>query len=183
VISSRPAVTSVPSGPSLYGVDIHLPQGQREDRGLGLVVAIGESPPKLAGPADDPIGWETVSGHRLASLAGISSDQYQRRFDRMHLFREPQETWRFKVARKEAAQLIPGLTGRCVLLLGSRLAGAFGFSSDHAIFVTRRWNSVWYCIPHPSSLNRWYQERENTEAASKLLSDLVGDARILRLRR
>jgi hypothetical protein len=83
-------------------------------------------------------------------------------------------------AREAWAELWPTLSGRVVVLLGARLPGVAGVWADEGESVFHQWWQVWsssgvtlpeaatiVAIPHPSGLNRMYNdpaEREKTAA-------------------
>ena len=85
-------------------------------------------------------------------------------------------------ARERAAALVPRLSGRRVLLLGSNVAGAFGFFDRPAL----RWQTFYHfdgethrrvgptaLLPHPSGVNLWWNDPENRGRAARFMRALA----------
>lgn len=79
-------------------------------------------------------------------------------------------------ARAAWAELVPDLHGRHVVLLGARLAEVAGLGLARPISRWGSWLTRDWCgagavavIPHPSGLNRLYNEASTREAASECL--------------
>ena len=138
---------------------------------------VGEAPGKN-GNASKPI--EGRIGARLATCCGLSLAEFLTTFDRVNLLDvQPQDSGKgmtFNV--KEAARVAQGLEqtfvpGQFVLLLGKRVASAFGlvnvtyfdwFALNHAKAVI---------VPHPSGANRWWNVQENELQMIRFMSGLV----------
>ncbi len=96
------------------------------------------------------------SGHRLAVLIlGMSRQSYLESFDRINLVSGP---WRIREARESASTLI----GRRLILLGAKVCSAFGVA-----FTPFMVGDAGLVLPHPSGLNRMWQEKGSVERARK----------------
>lgn len=128
---------------------------------------VGEANPH----SDDP--WMALfplprgcAGDRLRRLLGLSRTQYLVRFDRVNLCGRH---WSSKTSRRRAQDL--RASGGHLILLGRRVAGAFGVEADY-LAVVRDHPCVFYLLPHPSGLNRWWNDERNCDAARAFLSRL-----------
>ncbi len=141
------------------------------------VLLIGEAPGKRGTPSEPALGGRI--GRRLASLMGCSVEEYERWTVRINLLPNwPGKAshgngsrWPTKTARSHARVLVMNrwLDGRSVILLGRRVAAAFGIKSDRAWFV---WEEGviglrFAVAPHPSGASRWWNDPRNVEAARK----------------
>lgn len=138
---------------------------------------IGEAPGKNGDPTK-PI--EGRIGARLAACAGITLDEFLSTFDRINLLDEqPQDNgkgtdFNVKEAGRVARNLEPTLCDRpLVLLLGKRVAAAFKFT-EVVYFQEARINRIpTYVVPHPSGVNRWFNELENELQMLKFMHGIV----------
>jgi hypothetical protein len=124
---------------------------------------IGESNPYGADPefALYPLP-EHASGGRLARIFGMSRTQYLRMFDRVNLC---SGDWSMPEARKNAFDIEFKNPNRALILLGRKVALAFGL--DHVDPFTSNGNR--YLLPHPSGLNRVWAKPESTARAREIL--------------
>lgn len=118
---------------------------------------------------------EGCTGHRVyAMLREVSPDvtrqSYLRGFDRRNLVAV--RAWSMTAGRTFAAALKASLEPACeVAVLGAATWSALrlprtewlGRYDDYEYCVT------WYRVPHPSGLNRWYNDAGNRLAAARLL--------------
>lgn len=120
------------------------------------------------------------SGRRLALLCGITFEDYLARFERTNLCPEflgkvgkgdafPSA----KHARALADDLLLTLAGRRVVVLGFVNALAFGIEWPMFTFGVRAGAEIAYS-PHPSGVNRWWNEAENQEAARAFWRRVAG---------
>lgn len=112
---------------------------------------------------------ERASGDRLCTLVmGLNRARYLSMFDRVNLC---PERWSAPVAR-ENARLICAGAHDTVVLLGSKVAGAFGLEFNP--FTSGRLaksDHQYVLLPHPSGLNRiWNQAGAFEKARATLRS-------------
>lgn len=129
---------------------------------------IGESNPYGSNPeyALYPLP-ERAAGGRLVKILGLSAREYLRWFDRRNLCRGP---WSLTVARVEADQILRIGGYERIVLLGAKVSKAFGV--DYLPF-TSAWKqrSQLLILPHPSGLNRKWNEPGSEERARALLRE------------
>ena len=130
------------------------------------VLLVGESPGPASDPFEplDPRRSQGAAG-RLARLLGQTPEEFERAYDRINVFQTREEF--------EARNPIPSYLLRplslypVVIALGRTAAKAIGLPPGY------EW-CVWYpsgdgfggkrgAIPHPSGLNRWYNDEEAAE--------------------
>jgi hypothetical protein len=112
---------------------------------------IGEANPY--GTAPEYALWpepRRASGGRLMRLLDMSRAQYMIAFDRVDLC---DQIWRGGYARDMAQAILATRAGPLVLL-GARVAGAFGLVYEPFTVVRGKC----YLVPHPSGRNRAWQE-------------------------
>lgn len=145
---------------------------------------VGEAPSKNE-ITETPL--EGRVGRRLAELAGLPYDAYLDYFDRVNLLHVRQDeaekgfTFDLPAAREAVARMRQDgtLRDRSVILLGHRVAEAFGVARSLKYFhacPTGQGGLVWL-MPHPSGINRWWNDRENKKSAEAFLRGLVGRSR------
>lgn len=124
----------------------------------------------------DPVG---CTGHRiwvmLNERTGADQDQYLEAFDRINLVIGQ---WDRAQAKAKARSLMASgeLRGRTVVLLGEKVREAF--SLDKYLIHPQLIDGVMFRqLPHPSGLNRWYNEPVNMSMAGMLLADLYEEVR------
>lgn len=149
---------------------------------------IGEAPSKNE-DVPQPIAGRV--GRRLAECAGLTMEEFLAHFDRVNLLKDRQDTddhgFTFDHARAslEAYKLREKFTrDQIVLLLGWRVARAFS--------VPKRWHGrnglavsleyfVQYnigdtearIVPHPSGVNRWWNDPANYKQACEFMQNIV----------
>lgn len=142
--------------------------------GMAPNLATGSRPDMWLLPDDSGIRH---SANRLLWYAGYSYGQYMSTFDRTNLIRHPvAEKWPAAEAREAARSMVPLLRGQKVILLGRRVAAAFGLSDAPLL----EW--VWgdeacsfrsATVPHPSGLNRWWNEGANRTSALRFFQEIM----------
>lgn len=117
---------------------------------------------------------------RLAYFCGLSVPAFKQAFVRRNLLDE----WpghvgkgaRFPIAEaRGAAKVLRGRTfkaGRTVILLGKRVARAFDVKADYLEPVQVGRASV-TVIPHPSGINRWYNDVGREAAVATFMRSCV----------
>ena len=139
---------------------------------------IGEAP-SMNGNPDKPITGR--SGRFLAEVAwGDDADvpRFLAGFERKNLLLAwpghagKGSAWPITAARKAASTLLPRLAGRTAILLGKRVARAFGMARlGYFTLAPIRCGAagimpVWVVIvPHPSGINRWWNDPANRKKA------------------
>lgn len=142
---------------------------------------VGEAPSKNE-VTETPL--EGRVGKRLAALCGLTYEQYLERFDRVNLLHVRQDTtekgftFDHAAAGHEAHRLyVAGIVapGRIVLLLGWRVARAFsnGFSKLPYFVEHQHGGAAFYVLPHPSGVNRYWNDPENVARASEFMRRIV----------
>lgn len=127
--------------------------------------------PHAGGPLAGP------SGNRLASLLGISWKQFQARFQLVNLIQE----WPGKSSKGDAFPRAQGtiaaqqflrsgmMRNRKSVLLGQEVGRCFRIDAGYFEPVMLATSEVVMSIPHPSGVNRWWNEQRNVAAAEKHL--------------
>ncbi|AIK68348.1 hypothetical protein P10VF_135 [Rhizobium phage vB_RleM_P10VF] len=119
---------------------------------------------------------KTGSGYRLLSFMNeylepqkikIDAGDFERMFDRRNMLDE--EKWDFKRATKRRDEVLRGLAGCRVIMCG----GAVAETLDMDIHSSFEWfmslGIAWCKIPHPSGVNRIYNEKMPRIRAGEIL--------------
>lgn len=138
-----------------------------------MIVLVGEAPERAIAP-DEALAGRI--GQRLAKLAGISLRTYLERTRRLNVYEEPPPAWSRSEASVRANHIWRTLrAGDQVILLGSRVAEAFGVAGRQRL----AWHPFGFAsialIPHPSGRNRWWNDPLNVLAASRFLTNLFDE--------
>ena len=140
------------------------------------IVMIGQAPSRGRSRKEPLTG---ASGKRLAQLAGLSTQEFRGFFDRANVLRRwpgkngKGDAFPAAKARRGAVRLRRELAGRRLILLGSAVARAFGLR-DHPLMTWFEHGGLTVAvIPHPSGLNRWWNDSSNTVEAAAFLGDLI----------
>lgn len=181
----------LPLGLGLAEVQAWL-RGVRSWRLVGGVLHMGEAGrPIVVGQApgrgqDEELALGGRTGSRLRKLLGIPDDpQFRREFDAFNVL----PRWPGKAGKGDRfpLQTARGVAARVrfrtseVLLLG-RAAEAFGVLSPPFVWVPlsgvddlgREAFQTVVSVPHPSGVNRWWNEPGNTELALGFFADMRG---------
>lgn len=118
-------------------------------------------------------------GRKLAAYCDLPYDAYLNHFERVNLLQVRQDTkengfeFDLAAARVEADKLQRNFKeGQIVLLLGGRVAEAFGVHD--AYFVKNALGPAeGYIVPHPSGVSRWWNEHHNRVQAAEFLRGIV----------
>lgn len=141
---------------------------------------IGEAPSCLSKAADPLSG---ASGNRVRRLMGLTLGQYQS-IPRANLFDEPRPVWNADLASALAERMClrSELHDRRVILWGRRVAISFGLGDTPFLQWTRcelvhqsKLDSDFTVIPHPSGLNRWWNDEGNLRQAHEFLAGIGRD--------
>lgn len=141
------------------------------------VLIVGQAPSRLSDPTEPLSGR---SGERLARLCGLDLPSFLARFERVNVA----PAWPGKAgkgdryfgareARRVADDLRSLTAGRSIVVLGSANAAAFrltvpAFRFQQVGDARIAWS------PHPSGVNRWWNEPENEARARVFWRQLAG---------
>jgi len=158
-------------------------------------VLIGIAPAR-AGDEGQPLSCiaPQSTGRKIQDMAGLKRLEYLNGFDRVNVCPFPQPSTIKPKEWHQAAENLAGsiLRGRRVVLLGPNVAECFGIKRTVYEYCTWHKNRggvsgaigwrvgsalpfSWAVLPHPSGRNRWYNEQENVDRASKFLKELIID--------
>lgn len=148
---------------------------------MSKIVIIGMNNPESDDPAHalwtQPAG---CTGHRLWRMAtartGISEEQWLAATDRRNLCIGE---WDLRRAWAQADAWREELRSRTVLMLGvevmlaMRESGIGTPGSEHLMYFHWREDVDWCLLPHPSGLNRVWNQHVHVVAAEMLLEDII----------
>lgn len=140
------------------------------------ILLIGQAPGRDGDPSAPLLGGRV--GRKLAALLGMSNVEYGRRFARINVL----DSWpgrsgkgdRFPLreARVVAVAKLSTISGKRVLFVGFATASAFNFK--HPPLRWEQFNGGKAAIlPHPSGINRWYNNRKNVKKAVRFLRAML----------
>jgi hypothetical protein len=122
------------------------------------LVLVGEAPGAVSIRHRPELALTGSTGRNIARLTQVGWAEYLRHTDRRNLFYDPQDPWPTAKARDAARSLEPTLDGLWVVLLGARVADAFGLGGlPHYEWMDAEWpasRAVVALAPHPSGRNR-----------------------------
>jgi len=136
---------------------------------------IGEQPGGN-GPYRPELALTGPTGRNLCAIAGWDWDEYLRA-DRRNVFDLRVATWNSSAARKHALDIAMEVQGTRILLLGARVAEAFGVLDVPNYWWT--WRRVGYPdllmarIPHPSGRCRAWNDPSERAWARLFLEGLL----------
>lgn len=119
------------------------------------------------------------SGYRLATWAGLSPAEFRERARLVNVYRELPPRWGRPFARGRAEELAVDAEragAERVVLLGERVAAAFDYTAPPfewhptAMLPTQ----LVALVPHPSGLNRYWNEPVNRRLVERFLRRLFG---------
>lgn len=160
----------------LIGQALNRPSGERMMR----------LPVELRLPYARRLALTGAVGRRLATLGGLTVLQYLRRTERRNLLdRWPGYQFPAREAREAALRMQPELDGRRVIFMGKQVAQAFWCGRYELLQwwpgrrVTaggeeRTWEFA--IVPHPSRLNRWWNEPRHGRKAADFLREAFEEA-------
>lgn len=144
---------------------------------------VGEAPSKKEF-TERPI--EGRVGARLAACCGLPLDAFLTHFDRVNLLHVRQDTREkgFEFDAAAAAQVAHAMAntfdsrfelyeGRTVLLLGKRVATAFGAHDRYFELQHVGTKANVYVLPHPSGVNRWWNDEANQRRMVEFMHSIV----------
>lgn len=151
-------------------------------------VLIGEAPGPSREDGDEPLSgrWERRMA-RVCSAAETDdeAEAWLQQFERRNLLAyypgsvegEDGSLFPPDLAAEAADGLREELEGRLVLLAGKRVARAFGLSKPDYFEPLPRApapGAVAWVVPHPSGINRWWNEPRNRMLARHFYEQLLG---------
>lgn len=146
---------------------------------------VGQAP----GPRSDPA--EPLSGRcgaRLAELCGLELPDFLARFDRVNLIKEfpgkagKGDAFPMAEARANAINVLkpslvhPWKRPIAVVLLGGNVCRAFFYPPPRPLVWVPSLLFRFSCCPHPSGVNRWWNDPANVRAAQKFWRRLEREA-------
>lgn len=138
---------------------------------------VGEAPGKKADPSRPLIGG--LVGKRLMDLLGFNLGLYVRRVDRVNVLdyfpgrTGKGDSFPMAEARQAADRLKTALfcSKDRVVLLGRRVAAAFKVKAEYLEWVEVG-NTKVAVLPHPSGINRWWNDPVNKSRATRFMREL-----------
>lgn len=134
------------------------------------------------------------SGGRLLAFSGLSRSEYLTKFERINLLNtwpganHTGDNFPLELARVAADAIRPLIYFRRVVLIGARVAQAFGIDTkefspfEWYTFIPKRIHfgappagNVCY-IPHPSGRNSFYRTEESKKAVRDLFRQMVAES-------
>lgn len=150
-------------------------------------VLVGEAPSR-----DGVGGFRGRSGKRLASYMGISHERLFDLFDVVNVF----DRFLGRVGKGDAWDRLSARANGCVfreqfvaaevpvvVMAGKRVADALGF--PNATYFAERFDgrTAFVCVPHPSGINRWWNDSEHARDGKAALRSLAQQAENFIIRR
>jgi hypothetical protein len=139
-----------------------------ETHKIGLV---GQAPSRRGDPRKPLAG---PNGRKIAQLAGMSYDELiacRRKHLNTHRSAERGKSDRFDHAKGNinAADVLLDWRVERIVLLGKNVARCFGFRDLPFLAEISLYGRWFLILPHPSRVNRWWNERRNERRARQLL--------------
>lgn len=138
---------------------------------------IGQAPARGGDPARPLLGVR--SAKRLQELCEMTPEEYEGAFDRANLLPKwlgnagKGDKFDMKKARAAAGRMLPRMVGRRVILLGQNVAQAFGLEQNYLEWVNVLDARI-AVLPHPSGVNRWWNDKTNLGMAKAFMLDATG---------
>lgn len=141
------------------------------------IVIVGQAP----GPRSGDRAFDGRSGDRLARYMGLSDRRdLLEHFELLNLLRrypgpagDKGDAFPAGRARRAARRLSGRLRARTVLLAGKRVGAAFGVGAEYLEWGTHEQGFAFVVIPHPSGVNRWWNDPDNRESFTKWAGPLL----------
>jgi len=139
---------------------------------------IGEAPSKNE---TTPRPIEGRIGRKLAKFSSLTFEEFLETFDRVNLLEVRQDTkekgFQFNAAEAavNAMRMINNMfdDGRVVLLLGKRVAHAFGAHADYFQVQHLGTKAHVYVVPHPSGVNHYWNHSDNCEKVRQFFARIL----------
>jgi hypothetical protein len=145
-----------------------MKQKKIETHKIGLV---GQAPSRRGDPRKPPAG---PHGQKIARLAGMSYDELitcRRKHLNTHYNGKRSKGDAFDRAKgnAKAADVLMDWRVERIVLLGKNVARCFGFRDVPFLAEISIYGRRFLIFPHPSGINRWWNERRNERRARQLL--------------
>ena len=139
-----------------------------ETHRIGLV---GQAPSRLGDPRKPLAG---PNGRKIARLGGMSYEELvacRRKHLNTHYCakRGKGETFDHAKGSANAADILLDWRVERIVLLGKNVARCFGFGDVPFLAEVRIYGRRFLIFPHPSGVNRWWNERRNERRAREFL--------------
>ena len=139
-----------------------------ETHNIGLV---GQAPSRRGHPRKPLAG---PNGQKIARLAGMSYDELiacRRKHLNTHYSGKPGKGDAFDrtTGNVKAADVLLDWRVERIVLLGKNVARCFGLRDSPFLAEIRIYGRRFLIFPHPSGVNRWWNERRNERRARQLL--------------
>jgi len=118
-------------------------------------------------------GWRMWQ--MITEVTGCNKRQYLHAVERVNIVEG--KVWSAATARANARALQTRLEGRTTLLLGAAVPAALGRPRQPWGSWQLGYFGRYAVIPHPSGLNRWYNEQFNRALAQKILVEVFDEGR------
>lgn len=141
------------------------------------VLLVGQGPGRSAKPGARAFDGPGLSGERFPKLLGVTRVEFLNRVETVNLL----ERFSGKCGKGDAFDLGWANLRACqlmnrrrtiFLLAGYNVARAFGIRTRYFERVDFCNHTTMYVVPHPSGINRWWNDFNNVETARKFLSEL-----------
>ena len=152
------------------------------------ILLIGQAPGPNTDPGEPlPLEPRSSTAGRLCMFIGVHPNQFRGQVQRVNLLqyhpgrRRHHDRFPEREGRVAAQAMMPLLSGRAVVLLGRKVAKAFG--AENAPFhewLVPSWCSYFAVAPHPSGRNHWYNDEGNRRECREFWQEALGDQKLLR---
>lgn len=139
---------------------------------------IGQAPAKYSEGLPALCGH---SGRHLASLAGLPPAAFMAAVETRNLLSHfpgaaagGGDLFPRRAARAAAERMEAELVGRRVLFVGAGVASVFGHLGTPPLAWHRGDGYRFAVIPHPSTVNRWWNDYANRRRAARFLREVLG---------
>jgi len=151
-----------------WRIDGIMKKKKIETHRIGLV---GQAPSRRGDPRRPLAG---PNGRKIARLGGMSYDELvacRRKHLNTHYDgkRDKRETFDHAKGNANAADILLDWRVERIVLLGKNVARCFGFGDVPFLAEVRIYGRRFLIFPHPSGINRWWNERGNQRRARQLL--------------
>ena len=117
------------------------------------------------------------AGEKFWQMTGLTKEQYAQAFDRDNLFfwldKRRSIERRRDAARAVICRVDETIPDVRIIALGKVVAEAFGMVNTQVPLV---WRGHTVLVPHPSGLNRWYNDKSNARRARVFVERVAKDA-------